>query len=49
MESNKGEDGQSSPGMHIHLSQSIEQYHQEQALSHMMLTANKQLCISQII
>lgn len=41
MESNKGEDELSSPGKHIHLSLLVEQFHQEQALSHMPMTAIK--------
>jgi hypothetical protein len=40
---NKEEDEQSSPGRHIHLSLSIEQCHQVQALSHMLRTADKEL------
>lgn len=36
---NKGEDGLSSPDKHIHLSQSAEQCHLAQALSHMLWTA----------
>ena len=50
MELNKGEDELSSPGMPIHLSQSTELYHQEQALFHRLMTAEKvpllaRLCI----
>lgn len=48
MELNKVEDEQSSPGRHTHLSQSIGQFHQELALSHMQMTAiQKKLSISQ--
>jgi hypothetical protein len=35
---NKGEDELSSLDKHIHPSQSTEQFHQEQALSHMLMT-----------
>lgn len=42
MESNKGEDELSSPGRHIHLSQLVEQFHQERALSHIPMTAYKE-------
>ena len=53
MESNKVEDELSSPDMHIHLSQSTELYHQEQALSHRLMTAKEvsslaRLCIINI-
>ena len=38
-ELNRGEDELSSPGKHIHPSQSIELFHQVQALSHKLMTA----------
>lgn len=44
-ESNKGEDELSSPGRHIHLSQSAGQCHQEQALFHTPKTENKEIGI----
>lgn len=40
-ELNKGEDELSSPGKHIHPSQSTEQFHQVQEPSHMLMTAKK--------
>lgn len=44
-ESNKGEDELSSPGRHIHLSQSAGQCHQEQALFRTRRTANNEIGI----
>ena len=40
-ELNRGEDELSSPGKHIHPSQSIELFHQVQAHSHTLMTAKQ--------